>query len=212
LEEQWDVPGLEAQIEKDFNLRMSIREWLDKEEGLHEENLRERIHQQIKSTYDKKETQVEPSVLRQFEKAVMLQTLDTFWREHLAAMDYLRQGIHLRGYAQKNPKQEYKRESFELFVELLGRINYQVVSLLSKFEVREEKDVEAVEAKRREASQFKMQYEHASAESSDEMDKVEQPMGAAVIPFTRDERKVGRNEFCPCGSGKKYKHCHGSLS
>jgi len=216
LEEQWDVPGLEAQIEKDFNLRLPVREWLDKEEGLHEENLRERIQQQIKGTYDKKESQVDASVLRQFEKAVMLQTLDALWREHLAAMDYLRQGIHLRGYAQKNPKQEYKRESFELFVELLGRINYQVISVLSKFEVREEKDLEAVEMQRREASQFKMQYEHANTGSlglqQDEAEVTERPASAVVVPFTRDERKIGRNEFCPCGSGKKYKHCHGSLS
>ncbi|HSW93725.1 MAG TPA: preprotein translocase subunit SecA [Gammaproteobacteria bacterium] len=212
LEEQWDVPGLEARIEKDFNLRLPVREWLEKEEGLHEETLRERIQQRIKETYDNKESQVDASVLRQFEKAVMLQTLDALWREHLSAMDYLRQGIHLRGYAQKNPKQEYKRESFELFVELLGRINYQVISLLSKFEVREEKDVEAVEAQRLQASQFKMQYEHANAGSLDASQNETEEENSVVIPFERAERKVGRNEFCPCGSGKKYKHCHGSLS
>jgi preprotein translocase subunit SecA len=201
LEEQWDVPGLEAQLEKDFNLRLPLREWLDKEETLHEDNLRERIQKAVKEIYQQKESQVDVSVLRQFEKAIMLQTLDALWREHLAAMDYLRQGIHLRGYAQKNPKQEYKRESFELFVELLGR---------------EEKDVEAVEAQHREASQFKMQYEHASAGGLDvqenEPELATASGGAVVIPFTRDERKVGRNELCPCGSGKKYKHCHGSLS
>lgn len=216
LEEQWDIQGLEAQIEKDFNLRLPIREWLDKEEGLHEENLRERIQQSVKDAYLKKQSQVDASVLRQFEKAVMLQTLDTFWREHLAAMDYLRQGIHLRGYAQKNPKQEYKRESFELFVNLLDRINYQVVSLLSKFEVREEKDVAEMEQQRRETSPLKMQFEHAKVESLSEP-KNEFPMtndsgGAVVIPFSREEPKVGRNEMCPCGSGKKYKHCHGKLS
>lgn len=217
LEEQWDIPGLEVQVEKDFNLRLPIREWLDKEESLHEENLRERIQNTIKEKYQEKESQVDASVLRQFEKAVMLQTLDTLWREHLAAMDYLRQGIHLRGYAQKNPKQEYKRESFDLFVDLLGRINYQVISLLTKFEVREEKDVEAVEAQRREASQFKMQFQHAEAGSVSEPQNdtavAERPESAVVIPFSRrDEPKVGRNEACPCGSGKKYKHCHGSLS
>ncbi len=208
LEEQWDVAGLEAQIQKDFGLQLPIHEWLDKEENLHEENLRERIQNFIKETYQKKESQVDPSVLRQFEKAIMLQTLDAYWREHLAAMDYLRQGIHLRGYAQKNPKQEYKRESFDLFVELLNRINYQVVSLLTKFEVREEDDVKAVEAQRREASHFKMQFEHAGAASLGDDGEQDE---AQVIPL-RDERKIGRNESCPCGSGKKYKHCHGTLS
>ncbi len=217
LEEQWDIPGLESQLEKDFNLHLPLREWLEKEENLHEENLRERIQKNIKDTYQQKEMQVEPSVLRQFEKAVMLQTLDTLWREHLAAMDYLRQGIHLRGYAQKNPKQEYKRESFELFVELLGRINYQVVSLLSRFEVREEKDVAAMESKRRETANFQMQYEHAEvgalgAEADGEGEQVSRE-SATILPFgIRDEHKVGRNASCPCGSGKKYKHCHGSLS
>ncbi|HSW68812.1 MAG TPA: preprotein translocase subunit SecA [Gammaproteobacteria bacterium] len=214
LEEQWDVPGLEAQLQKDFNLSLPVREWLNKEEGLHEENLRERIQHHIKEVYQQKEAKVDPQVLRQFEKAIMLQTLDAYWREHLAAMDYLRQGIHLRGYAQKNPKQEYKRESFELFIELLNRINYQVISLLSKFEVREEKDLEAVELQRREASQFKMQFEHVKAGAMNSEMEVDASSGSetVVVPFARDERKVGRNELCPCGSGKKYKHCHGSLS
>ncbi len=212
IEEQWDIDGLKAQLEKDLNLSLPIREWLDKEEGLHEETLRERIQQKVQEAYQQKAAKVDATVLRQFEKAMMLQTLDAFWREHLAAMDYLRQGIHLRGYAQKNPKQEYKRESFELFVELLERVNYEVISLLSKFEVREEKDVEAVEAKRREASQFNMQFQHAEIPSMDTETAVAEPGGAVVIPFARDERKVGRNEACPCGSGKKYKHCHGSLS
>ena len=215
LEEQWDIVGLENQLEKDFNLRLPIREWLDKEETLHEENLRERIQAAFKDIYQTKEAQVEPTVLRQFEKAVMLQTLDNFWREHLAAMDYLRQGIHLRGYAQKNPKQEYKREAFELFVDLLGRINYQVISILSKFEVRAEQDVETIEAQRRDSLNFKMQYEHANAsalDSAQENKEASQTANAVVVPFTRAEPKVGRNEPCPCGSGKKYKHCHGSLT
>ncbi len=219
LEEQWDVPGLENQLAKDFNLRLPIHEWLDKEDALHEENLRERIQNTLKTTYQDKESQVDPSVLRQFEKAIMLQTLDSFWREHLAAMDYLRQGIHLRGYAQKNPKQEYKREAFELFIELLDRINFQVISLLSKFEVRAEKDVETLEAQRRESiTNVKMQFEHAKSAGVDEQEESQSTAlgatnaGAVVIPFVRDEKKVGRNEVCPCGSGKKFKHCHGSFS
>lgn len=214
LEEQWDVPGLELRLEQDFNLRLPIHEWLDKEEALHEENLRERIHQLISDIYKKKEQDAGEQVIRQFEKAVMLQTLDNFWREHLAAMDYLRQGIHLRGYAQKNPKQEYKRESFELFVSLLDRINYEVVSVLSKFEVRQEKDVEEVEAQRRAASNFRMQFQHAEIDALAQGEEVAVAQeNENVIPLpVRSSPKVGRNEPCPCGSGKKYKQCHGTLA
>jgi preprotein translocase subunit SecA len=213
LEEQWNVPGLEQQLLRDFNLKLSIQEWLDKEEALHEENLRERIQVIFKEAYQKKEEQVEAAVLRQFEKAVMLQTLDNFWREHLAAMDYLRQGIHLRGYAQKNPKQEYKREAFELFVALLERVNYEVVSVLSKFEVRKEEDVEQLEAQRRAAAQnVKMTYQHAELEGFEDNSSAEQNADNVVAMPLRNTSKVGRNEPCPCGSGKKYKQCHGTFS
>lgn len=212
LEEQWDIDGLQAQLEKDFNVRLPIQGWLDQESGLHEENLRERIHQVLNDIYQKKEQQVSPQVLRQFEKAVMLQHVDTNWREHLAAMDYLRQGIHLRGYAQKNPKQEYKRESFELFVNLLDKINYEVISTLSKFEVRAEKDVENIEAQRRESQPAKMEFHHAEVNT---LNQGEQDAETALLtepPVVRGERKIGRNELCPCGSGKKYKVCHGGFS
>jgi preprotein translocase subunit SecA len=211
LEEQWDISGLEQQLANDFNLRLPISDWLAKEESLHEETLRARIHQTANDLYKQKEAQAGEHAIRQFEKAVMLQTLDNFWREHLAAMDYLRQGIHLRGYAQKNPKQEYKRESFDLFVALLDRVNYEVVSLLSKFEVREEKDVEQLEAERRAAIQnLKMNYQHAditAATLGANVAAQEQQDNVAVAAV----RKVGRNEVCPCGSGKKYKQCHGSF-
>jgi preprotein translocase subunit SecA len=214
LEEQWDVVGLQERLESDFNLKLPIQSWLDDAE-LHEENLRKRLHEVMLDVYKNKETEAGASVMRQFEKAVMLQTLDTQWREHLAAMDYLRQGIHLRGYAQKNPKQEYKREAFELFVDMLDRINYEVISTLSKFEVRAEEDVEKIEAQRRESLKFKMAFEHADAgnmlttdEANDEMPN----SSDTVVPFVREERKVGRNEICPCGSGRKFKQCHGSFS
>lgn len=214
LEEQWDVPGLENQLGSDFNLRLPIAEWLDKEEGLHEENLRERIHTKLKEHYHEKETKVGAAVIRQFEKAIMLQTLDTLWREHLAAMDYLRQGIHLRGFAQKNPKQEYKRESFELFVALLDKINYEVISTLSKFEVRQEEDVEQIEEQRRQSLNANMQFRHAELsampEGDDDVAVAEE--SERVVPFERAGNKVGRNDPCPCGSGKKFKHCHGSFS
>jgi preprotein translocase subunit SecA len=215
LEEQWDVPGLERQLEKDFNLRLPLSDWLGKEDSLHEETLRHRIHDAMDALYQQKEQKAGAPAIRQFEKAIMLQTLDNLWREHLAAMDYLRQGIHLRGYAQKNPKQEYKRESFELFVALLDRVNYEVISLLSKFEVREEKDVEQLEAENRAAvQQKKMQYQHVNMTMalSDGNDgaaaaQAEETVATAV----REGRKVGRNEPCPCGSNKKYKQCHGSF-
>lgn len=217
LEEQWDIPSLEKQLEADFNLRLPIAHWLEKEENLHEESLRERIQKACNDLYQEKETQVGERVMRQFEKAVMLQTLDTYWREHLAAMDYLRQGIHLRGYAQKNPKQEYKREAYELFGTMLDRINYEVISTLSKFEVRAEQDLAQLEAQRREASNYKMEFKHAEMATVNEPE--EELVGEAfsgsaskVVPFSREQPKVGRNENCPCGSGKKYKHCHGSLT
>ncbi len=220
LEEQWDIPGLEQQLEKDFNMRLPIKNWLEQDGTLHEENLRARIIQLFNDAYTQKETQAGANVIRQFEKAIMLQTLDTHWREHLASMDYLRQGIHLRGYAQKNPKQEYKREAFELFVEMLDRINHEVIGILSKFEVRAEADVERLETQRREALKVKMAYEHAGVDTLQAPGVAEEPgdlnsnvMGSAnVLPFVRDERKVGRNEPCPCGSGKKFKQCHGSIS
>ena len=214
LEEQWNVKGLEQQLEQDFNAHLPIREWLAKEEMLHEENLRERIHGLFKETYQKKEAQTDAVIVRQFEKAVMLQTLDNFWREHLAAMDYLRQGIHLRGYAQKNPKQEYKREAFELFVALLDRVNYEVVSVLSKFEVRKEEDVEQLETQHRAAAQsIKMEYQHAELGALENNIIEEQAnAGEAVVAMpVRNMPKVGRNGPCPCGSGKKYKQCHGSF-
>jgi preprotein translocase subunit SecA len=212
LEEQWDINGLEQQLEKDFNLRLPIKTLLEQDGSLHEENLRQHIQSVFKDVYAKKEAQAGESVMRQFEKAVMLQTLDRFWREHLAAMDYLRQGIHLRGYAQKNPKQEYKREAFELFVEMLDRINYEVISILSKFEVRAEEDVERIEAQRREALKMKMEYAHSGAGALSEGGDGAEDAASAVEPFTRDEPKIGRNDSCPCGSGKKYKQCHGSLT
>lgn len=215
LEEQWDIPGLEMQLEKDFNSRLPIKEWLEQEGTLHEENLRERIQSIFVDIYKQKEAQAGASVMRQFEKAVMLQTLDAQWREHLASMDYLRQGIHLRGFAQKNPKQEYKREAFELFVSMLDRINFEVISILSKFEVRAESDVDKMEQNRRDALTVKMEYEHAELDALQTDENAQEnalAASATVMPIMRTPHKVGRNEACPCGSGKKYKQCHGKLS
>ncbi|TVO92154.1 preprotein translocase subunit SecA [Shewanella algae] len=211
VEELWDVPGLEQRLKQEFVLDLPLQEWLDKEEDLHEETLRERIIESWFKAYEAKEQMVGPEVLRQFEKAVMLQTLDGLWKEHLAAMDHLRQGIHLRGYAQKNPKQEYKRESFELFQQMLESLKHDVISILSKVQVQAQSDVDEMEARRREEeARIQHQYQHATSEALNEAEHDAEV--AAHTPVVRDGEKVGRNDPCPCGSGKKYKQCHGKLS
>ena len=217
LEEQWNIPELEEALAKDFDLQLPIRAWLDADHDLHEEPLRERIHDELAQVCAAKEALVGAPWMRQFEKAVLLQVLDSHWREHLAAMDYLRQGIHLRGYAQKNPKQEYKRESFEMFQALVQRIHQEAVSFLVRAQFQAEP--EPVPEPRRPAPAA-MHFEHAeiSALAEDERNddsgieiRQQQEEEATHTPFVRDGRKIGRNEPCPCGSGKKYKHCHGQL-
>jgi preprotein translocase subunit SecA len=198
LEEMWDVPGLEERLKGDFQVELPIQQWLDEDDKLFEEKLREKILGEIEQAYQAKVDMVGEDVMRQFEKAVMLQSLDNHWKEHLAAMDYLRQGIHLRGYAQKNPKQEYKRESFELFSAMLENLKAEVISLLSKVKVQAQEDVDEVERQRA------AQAEQATQTNAD------QAKGSVRVG-NRTEPKVGRNDPCPCGSGKKYKHCHGKL-
>ncbi|HHQ4527668.1 TPA: preprotein translocase subunit SecA [Aeromonas hydrophila] len=210
LEEMWDVPGLEARLKSDFALDLPLQQWLAEDDKLYEEKLRERILDEATKLYAHKEELVGKEVLRNFEKAVMLQTLDGLWKEHLAAMDHLRQGIHLRGYAQKNPKQEYKRESFDLFTQMLETLKRDVVSILSRVQVQE-RDVEAMEEQQRQQAEAAPRtYTHAAADNqlADDEAQVE----SAPVTFVRDEQKVGRNDPCPCGSGKKYKHCHGQLT
>jgi preprotein translocase subunit SecA len=216
LEEQWNVAGLEEALERDFGLRLPLRAWLDADPNLHEEPLRERIHGELEQVYAAKEAQVGSPWMRQFEKAVLLQVLDAHWREHLAAMDYLRQGIHLRGYAQKNPKQEYKREAFEMFQALVQRIHQEAVGFLVRAQFQTEP---APIPEPRRPAPTAMRFEHAAASALAEGEAADESSGeprqqsaqAAHIPFVREGRKIGRNEPCPCGSGKKYKHCHGQL-
>ncbi|MFW0079872.1 MAG: SEC-C metal-binding domain-containing protein, partial [Coxiella endosymbiont of Haemaphysalis qinghaiensis] len=211
LEEEWDISGLEKQIRKDFGLVLPITKWLEEGKALHEERLRQHIICEIINAYKEKELKVDASVMRDVEKTTMLQLLDHHWKEHLAAMDHLRQGIHLRGYVQKNPAQEYKRESFELFRQMLARIKYEVVATLSKLEVMTKEQV--VEQRQRLFHQptTELQYQRA------EMIALQGTIGVAVAeaesaqPFVRSQPKIGRNEACPCGSGQKYKHCHGKL-
>ncbi|MFQ2486592.1 preprotein translocase subunit SecA [Aeromonas caviae] len=210
LEEMWDVPGLEARLKSDFALDLPLQQWLAEDDKLYEEKLRERILDEATKLYAHKEKLVGKEVLRNFEKAVMLQTLDGLWKEHLAAMDHLRQGIHLRGYAQKNPKQEYKRESFDLFTQMLETLKRDVVSILSRVQVQE-RDVEAMEEQQRQQAEAAPRtYTHATAENQ----LADEDTGGAEghTTFVRDEQKIGRNDPCPCGSGKKYKHCHGQLT
>ena len=209
LEEQWDVSGLEEALEGEFNLPLPIQNWLEQDHNLHEELLRKRIYEEMVAAYQAKTAAVGEEVMHHVEKEVTLHVLDSQWKDHLATMDQLRQGIHLRGYAQKDPKQEYKRESFELFGEMLERFKNEVVSILCKIQIRSEEEVDAMEEQRRRLSEANMQFQHAEAgllsQSGDAQEDNSQP-------YVREGRKVGRNEPCPCGSGKKYKHCHGKLN
>ncbi len=220
LVEQWDIPGLEASTKTEFACDLPIGEWLEADETLHEESLIEKILGEIEQAYQAKESQwAEIGVnMRLAEKQIMLQILDQRWKEHLASMDHLRASIGLRAYAQKQPKQEYKRESFELFQELLFHIKRDVIRFLSRVEIDQPDDVEAEERRRRAEAEKRMNFSHAQAsalsEDGDEGDA--QAAGSSDGPkgetFVRTERKVGRNEQCPCGSGKKFKHCHGQAA
>jgi preprotein translocase subunit SecA len=209
MAEQWDVAGLERVLAADFQLQLPLQEWLEQDSKLDEDSLRERIVSEANALYQDKTTQVGESVIRHFERAIMLQNVDSHWREHLAALDHLRQGIHLRGYAQKNPKQEYKREAFELFSALLEAIKREVTQTTATVQIRSEQDVEAVETVSPLAN---VEYRHADFTedyAEDEIDHADEH--APAVPVRNDD-KVGRNDPCPCGSGKKYKHCHGKLS
>lgn len=216
LEEMWDVAGLELRLKEDFDMELPIQQWLDEEDNLYEESLLERIINKAVEIYQAKEDTVGAAVLRNFEKSVMLQTLDSLWKEHLAAMDHLRQGIHLRGYAQKNPKQEYKRESFELFEQVLETLKSDVIGIISNVQVQQQSEVDRMEDERRmqaEAAARMQEFQHQDAENqlADEEGAPQEAAAEEQQPFVREGRKIGRNEPCPCGSGKKYKNCHGKI-
>ncbi len=207
IDEQWDIPGLEKALEGEFGIKVPIHNWLEADENLNDADVNDRISEAVKEHFEAKEAETGSDVMRHFEKALMLNVLDQQWKDHLGNMDYLRQGIHLRGYAQKQPMQEYKRESFEMFTALLENIQHEVVRILARVQVRAEEDVEAVEEQRQQEVPMEYRHDKASAVSGGQ--------GQGEVPdepFVRDGRKVGRNEACPCGSGKKYKHCHGKLS
>ncbi|WP_257263079.1 preprotein translocase subunit SecA [Endozoicomonas sp. ONNA2] len=211
LEEQWDVKGLEEKLASELNERMPVQQWLDEDDRLDEEALRERILRGVIDAYRNKEALAGAEVLRNFEKHILLRILDDKWKEHLATMDHLRQGIHLRGYAQKNPKQEYKREAFELFQQMLEDIKYDTIRIISHVQVQEDDRTAEMERQRREEMARRMQFEHARAQDA-EAEATGQEAPEAHQPFVREGRKVGRNDPCPCGSGKKYKQCHGRIA
>jgi preprotein translocase subunit SecA len=216
LPEQWDIAGLEEAIFNNFGLKLPIQQWLDEDDKLYEETLREKILETLVAAYNEKEDMAGAEALRSFEKQMLLRVMDDLWKDHLTTMDHLRHGIHLRGYAQKNPKQEYKRESFNLFQELLENVKRDTIRVLSHVQVRREDPVEEEARMRHEAEEMakRMQFQHAEAPAISQPEMQEPEEGeAAIVPLepARNDQKIGRNEPCPCGSGKKYKHCHGKL-
>ncbi len=218
MEEQWDIEGLEVHLRDEFLLDISLTKMLATEKSLQEQGLRDRIIQNMDESYQAKEVSLSKEVLTNFEKTVMMQVLDNAWKEHLAAMDHLRQGIHFRGYAQKDPKQEYKRESFEMFLSLLDHLKHEVVGILAKVRINDEEDVEAMEAQRQEQAMREVQYEHPQATPESithtietEVESIDDNDESIQEPFVKEFQKVGRNDPCPCGSGKKFKQCHGKL-
>jgi preprotein translocase subunit SecA len=224
--DEWDLGGLAQALKSDFGAVFDLSAIIEKSEGIDEDKLHTLIAEAIDTDYERKVVEIGPEIMRQFEKVVMLSQLDAQWKEHLAALDYLRQGIHLRGYAQKDPKKEYKREAFEMFGDTLDQVKKDVTSILTRAQLRSEEDVDAMEQQRAKGQQRKMEFQHAAAPSAIATPNNQAtPTGALppptalaaggaqpATPFVREERKVGRNEPCPCGSGKKFKRCHGQLT
>jgi len=204
MEEEWDVSGLDKTLLNDFRLDLPLVKWLEDEGSLHEEGLRQRVVEVAHKQYQEKIDSVSSEAIHQYERALMLQSIDTHWREHLAALDHLRQGIHLRGYAQKNPKQEYKREAFELFSGMLDGVKREVTKVLMTVQVQSEADVDAVETPK---ALGNVQYHHADYD-----DALSEVDSSPQQPVVREGQKIGRNDPCPCGSGRKYKQCHGKLN
>ncbi|WP_414495858.1 preprotein translocase subunit SecA [Stenotrophomonas maltophilia] len=217
IDEQWDLRGLEATLESDFGLQMSLTNLVKEHEELDAEAIAAKVQERVNQHFAEKEAGVGEETMRALEKHVMLTVLDQSWKEHLARMDYLRQGIYLRGYAQKQPKQEYKKEAFELFSDMLENVKREVVTLLSRVRIRSDEEVQALEAAERQQvearlSQSQFQHQDAGSYSADEEAAQVEAERQGVAQLQRDEPKIGRNDPCPCGSGKKYKHCHGQLS
>ncbi len=217
MPEQWDVAGLEGQLQSELAIELPVQQWLEEDNKLYEENLRQKILDAVVAAYAAKEEVVGAEPMRKFEKQVFLQVLDTLWKEHLSNMDHLRRGIHLRGYAQKNPKQEYKREAFNLFESMLDTMKRDITRVLCHVRVQSQEEMEEVERRRkaeleRELAAARMRHDATSATAAQDDEGDQQGGQGTPETFVRQERKVGRNEPCPCGSGKKYKQCHGKVS
>jgi preprotein translocase subunit SecA len=219
----WNLDGMREAFERDFNVPMATLDWFKQNAEIEETELRKRLQETVRQEYEQKVGRIGAPIMRHVERDVVLKTLDQHWREHLAAMEYLKQGIHLRGYAQKDYRFEFKREAFELFSAMLGRVKFDTVSVLTKIEVRTQEQVEREEAERRERMMRALQAQHAEIQplamgGGQEPEPIPAPLPPppnaldAAPPFVRSDRKVGRNEPCPCGSGKKFKHCHGALA
>jgi preprotein translocase subunit SecA len=212
LEEQWDITGLEKVLETEINLRVPVAQWLKDENGLEEDDLRQRIVDVAHKQYGDKMAPVDPEARHQYERSLLLQSLDTHWREHLSMLDYLRQGIYLRSYAQKNPTQEYKREAFELFEMLLDTIKSEVTRVLMQVQIRSAEELRQMEEPE---APTNVQYQHADVSAVEDVSPEAVPGeedAPKTQPFVRTGQKIGRNDPCPCGSGKKYKQCHGKLT
>ena len=207
LEDQWEIAGLSQLLAEEFRIQADIQGWCDDNHQIQAEDIKQKILELFHQTYEHKQSLLGPAMFHSFEKSIILQSLDTHWREHLSTMDQLRQGIHLRGYAQKDPKQEYKRESFELFKNMLESLKYEIVKLISSVEINTDEDLEEVEAQRRAESvkSLKLIHEdiHQVPEDESQTDS---------INFAETDKKLGRNDPCHCNSGKKYKHCHGRIA
>ncbi|GAA3933878.1 preprotein translocase subunit SecA [Luteimonas lutimaris] len=220
IDEQWDLPGLESTLAEEYGVQVPVQAMVAEREEIDAEVIQSYVQEALERMFAEKEASVGSETMRMLEKHIMLNVVDQSWKEHLARMDYLRQGIYLRSYAQKQPKQEYKREAFELFSEMLAKVKSEVISLLARVRIRTEEEVAALEAQERaqaEAAARQMQFQHADsgglgADEEAEQARLAQEAAAAHTPVTREGPKVGRNDPCPCGSGKKYKHCHGQLA
>jgi len=217
VEQQWDIPGLERTLEAEFQCRIPVQQWLSSDSQLHIDGVVDRVTELMAEYYSRKERELlergfDANEMRKVERHIMLQVLDRHWKDHLASMDQLRQGIHLRGYAQKNPKQEYKREAFELFQHMMNQIQHQLIRVLHTLEMRRNDELEQMERQRaEEAKRLAESMRAVTPPLAGDSNAAPAQGLAGAQPVVREFPKVGRNEPCPCGSGKKYKHCHGKL-
>jgi preprotein translocase subunit SecA len=212
IDEQWDIAGLDRELESEFGLHADLKGWIEQQHEIDADSILDHVRSLVEQMFSAKEQQVGAETMRQLEKHIMLTVVDNAWKEHLASMDYMRQGIYLRGYAQQDPKQAFKRESFQLFSEMLDRIKNEVVQMLARIRVRSEEEVAAMEAEQQRLAERMQRQMLASGGGAPTAALGAEAPAAGAAMAAADGPKVGRNDPCPCGSGKKYKHCHGQLT